>query len=716
MSLLDNFRAERLIALARTRFDPSLTEAELQVLMNSASSEDSKDSEAAPPDQMRPVVRAQFLRWLVTDREPAAFIDQKGVRANGAKISSDLDLSECHLSFPIVFRFCLFPGKVDLRNSEMRGISIWHSRFLQGINADAAAVHGTVILTHADCSGRVSFSGAQIDENLDCTYTQFKGSQQKVDEEVFSLYQATIKGNVSLMQCITTGGAIDMSGVHFHGNLNCSSSCLSAPRETMKLLYASIDGNVYLTRPFQSSGIIDLYGAHIGGSLDCSGAKLIANGDALKFANATIGGDVYFIDHFSSTGRIYGYNAQITGSLTAAGANFAYTHGDALDLSLAKIQGDLILKEGCRAAGRILMSGVHIGGALGCSGANLSAQCTENDPSCSTLDLKSATVGNDVILNNGFSATAPIVLTGARIGGDLQCQYSDIASLQCANLQLSGTLHWIGMTLPKPTALRKPIILKLTNATVKSLRDDRNSWPDPGTLDLDDFSYQDLILHEAPSETDAKHYYLPRELDLEANDRISWIMRQGSDQQLNPQPWMQLASVFTAEGKPDGAKAVIYAFRRRQARSDNLLSRGGVLIYYWIEGDPIRVLVPIFVLWLFGSLIFWRARRMQAMTPIGRGSRNDSKAAPENSEAFPPFNPWIYTLENVLPVVKLGQDDKWGPDPNYQQRNWFPNQRFLAWTRHIGYAQLAWIRYLLILLGWVLALVLAAAIGSRFKS
>jgi hypothetical protein len=71
---------------------------------------------------------------------------------------------------------------------------------------------------------------------------------------------------------------------------------------------------------------------------------------------------------------------------------------------------------------------------------------------------------------------------------------------------------------------------------------------------------------------------------------------------------------------------------------------------------------------------------------------------------YPTLNPFIYTLENAVPLVKLGQDEKWAPDRRYPGTNWFTNYWFLVWSR-----------WLLILSGWIQATILAAALADRFK-
>ena len=75
-----------------------------------------------------------------------------------------------------------------------------------------------------------------------------------------------------------------------------------------------------------------------------------------------------------------------------------------------------------------------------------------------------------------------------------------------------------------------------------------------------------------------------------------------------------------------------------------------------------------------------------------------SKTLPD----YPKFQPVIYTLENVLPVVKLGQDDLWAPDP-------LKSSKPIYWS-------LMLMRWFLIIAGYIQGAILAAALGARFRS
>jgi hypothetical protein len=94
MPLLDETRAAKLIELARASFDPELSEAEEQVLRQSASSGNPPRPEAEAP---RLPIRPEFVRWLATSMEAAAFVDPKGIRLYSVTIPGDLDLEECRV-------------------------------------------------------------------------------------------------------------------------------------------------------------------------------------------------------------------------------------------------------------------------------------------------------------------------------------------------------------------------------------------------------------------------------------------------------------------------------------------------------------------------------------------------------------------------------------------------------------------------------------------
>ena len=93
------------------------------------------------------------------------------------------------------------------------------------------------------------------------------------------------------------------------------------------------------------------------------------------------------------------------------------------------------------------------------------------------------------------------------------------------------------------------------------------------------------------------------------------------------------------------------------------------------------------------------------MAPTNKETYVEWSTGSRMEDAYPRFNPFIYSLENDLPLVKFGLDDKWAPDQTYKPKDAI-----------VSYATLQWGRVILIFWGWFQATVLAAAIGIEFKN
>jgi len=307
---------------------------------------------------------------------------------------------------------------------------------------------------------------------------------------------------------------------------------------------------------------------------------------------------------------------------------------------------------------------------------------------------------------------------------------------------------------------------------VKNLRDDRESWPERGKLDLDGLVYEELTLHDSSSKGNIKAGHYAPELPLKAKERIEWLMLQHSGCRTEPQPWMQLRDLLERKGDHKGAKYVLFRLRRLQAKEEkqpalrwirrkprqslrvakNLCkSRRGMrhawaflrtlicsvaILLSWTKKSPIRILLsywriafawveenPFRIGWsiaatlLIGTCIFTWGGSNKAMIETVRSLPNavtDNGKVKPISPHYPKYQPFIYTLENAVPPVKLGMDDKWAPDPSPEFcRAWLP--RF-PWFYFIStYGVLVFSRWALIVWGWVQATVLVAALAERFK-
>lgn len=568
------------------------------------------------------------------------------------------------------------------------------------LSADRAEIKGTVFLSQRfTSSGTARFTDAQIGGDLDCSHATLTchGDALRAD-------RANITGSVILIAS-NSSGTLYFPGAQMGGDLYCSGAILTAKDGALIADEARIKGKVCL-RKVCSTGTISLLGTQIGGDLDCLGATLsTAKGAALMADRVNVAGGIFFITKFSSSSEIRLLGAQIGGDLNCSGATLT-ANQDALYADEAKIAGSAYFVERFSSSGTIRFPYAEIGGNLDCSGATLTA-------SQNTLYADEVKIGHSVFLRNGFSSFATVRLNGAKIGGDLDCSGASIGNLECKGTQASGNLIWTGIRRPEVANLN------LSNSSFTRLVDDCVSWePLKGHLYLDGFVYQDLDSH---GQTDRKKI---------AKERIYWLELQPDTDLSKPQPWMQVAKILEASGNPDGAKHVLYELRRQQASAANPRPRSrydlleeqplrlATSLYDLLEEQPLRVAYPILLLWLFGSVIFWRAHRMKAMVPSNKDAYEEFRKSGETPEHYIPFSPTIYALENVLPVVKLGQDDAWRPNPDAKPANWFPRWKHMAWTRWLpsmNYPWLATLRWTLILLGWALALILGAAISERFR-
>jgi hypothetical protein len=582
MSLLDQHRAEALIKLACQRFDPEITDAEMQVLRDSASSVDLKvPEEGAPP----PTIRPEFLRWLATDKDAAPLIDPKGLRVYGYTIPGNLDLEECKIPVTLDFRHCTIEGRTILLSAETRGIYLFDSSCKEGILASGANIRGPLFLKGSNFSGEITLRSAKIT-----------------------------------------------------GQLNCGGAKLSVPEDTNALTAdgAEIGGGVFLNKQFESTGEIRFLGAKITGTLDCGSAKLsVAEGTyALSADGAEIGGDVFLRWHFESTGTIRFLGAKITGDLDCSGAM-------------------LSVKEGTKA-----------------------------------LSADGAEIDGSVFLDKHFESTGTICFHGAKITGQLNFIQSKVAAVVAGNLHLSGVLFWTEMQVTDQTKL------DLVGAKVKSILDDEGSWPNEGNLKLNGLVYEDI------------HPYEPQTSEEFTKARLEWLMRQPPPERLKPQPWMQLAKLLESRGDRKDAKHVIYKFRCMRAKSQKKwwAARRWAIFFAWLEETPIRITRTIALTVLIGFLIFGNAGLRGALAPTQHEPYEAFIAGKPMPYAYPVLNPLVYALENTLPLVKLGQDEKWAPDHRYKATDLLTDYWFLMWTR-----------WILILAGWFQATVLVAAVADRFK-
>lgn len=455
----------------------------------------------------------------------------------------------------------------------------------------------------------------------------------------------------------------------------------------------SAQGDVFL-RGLEVKGELRFVSAQIGGDLDCSGAAFAAERKGLNADRANITGGVFLTEKFSSLGEIRFLGARIGGSLNCSGAKLAGR--EAFNADGAKISGDVFLGKEFSSSGTVRFPGAQIGGSLDFSGSTLTAEGN-------AVIADGAEITGDVFLREKFSSLGTIRLPGARIGGDLDCSGARIKVLICEHMRLKGNLIWTAIRDPKNS------YLNLHGASVKVLHDDDASWLARGSLAVRGLEYGDLTRHEPSTEAHLNRNVLPPQRKLDAGERIRWLCLQSERNRLDPQPWMWLAKLFKEKGQDGDARWVLLSFRLRQAIAGSWLRLPHRVLSALLSWEPLLVLLFFIAFLVWGHQVYQRAWDQRLIRPTAADAftegagRKSSAQAGQYAYGYPVFSPWIYALENELPLVKFGMDEKWAPDPN-----------LVAGGRGKEYFSLARFRWFLILAGWVQGIALTFGINRRF--
>jgi hypothetical protein len=249
------------------------------------------------------------------------------------------------------------------------------------------------------------------------------------------------------------------------------------------------------------------------------------------------------------------------------------------------------------------------------------------------------------------------------------------------------TLAWIGLDK------NSPVRLDLRHASVGVIGDDEQSWPRKGNLLLDGFVYEKI--GEGPTD---------------AGKRLQWLARQPDG--FVPQPYRQLAKVLREAGDDAGARDVLIAMENARLRHGTLSFTQRVVA--WILRltvgygyKPLRALWYIAFFVLLGTMLFSWGRNSNVIVAV------TGKYTPAPYQSF---NPFVYSLENFLPLVNLRMAEYWMPDANAA-----PTPLLLPFSDTLAPAPLwlgsflRWYLWLHILLGWFFASMLIAGVTGLVR-
>jgi hypothetical protein len=410
-----------------------------------------------------------------------------------------------------------------------------------------------------------------------------------------------------------------------------------------------IHGGVWCGKGFTAAGELRFIGAELRATLSLRYATLSNPGrDAIKLDRASLG-EFHGAGLTVKGGQISLIGTRVTGHLNLERARLG-EDGDVDDETAIWLEGatigGILRMTWLRTAGEVRIRNSVIHGRVLLMHSWLEA--TDEV----ALRFTRNEVDTDVVCHDLVSI-GETRFVDSRIGRHLDMD--QVCLVNPGGVALDARmLRAAEVSLVPGQAVQGSVVLE--HARIGLLRDDPAAWPDQ--MRLDGLVYEALL----PA--------------LPARRRLEWLASDAYGYQ--PQPYEQLAAHYTKIGQPVEARRVLHTREHRQRRTKPFLGRlwsvlQDVTVAYGYQ--PWRPLMWLAVLLIVGAVTF-----------------GISRPAALVSGAAPHFNPVIYTLDLLLPIVDLGQEHAFDPE---------------------GAAQ--WFSYFLIAAGWILATTIAAGVARTLS-
>ncbi|MEU8004494.1 hypothetical protein AB0B66_25330 [Catellatospora sp. NPDC049111] len=571
-------------------------------------------------------VRAAAVRHLLLTRPAPQPGRQPALRLRGLVVDGPLDLGDCALEVVVAFDRCVFEEPLVLDGATAVAVRLTGCQ-LAGLRADRLTTTHGLSVAQSSVNGCVYLRDARIGGQLDLTASTITptgylpGRPPAIDGRTPDQYVGIDAEN------ITVGGDLGAAGVVWRGGLflnlarvngavilngaTCPDGFLHAP--------SLVAGGVYARDGFRLEGLLNLPYAEVNGPIELSGAR-IANPGEVAFG---------------------GFGIRVSGSLTAgADTELAGT----VDLQGADIRGGLHLAglsvtdpgpDGSlhlfRAAvgGGVELTGARLSGDFRLRYARITAGLHFVDGSVDgRVDADNLVLTGDFDLTD-TALTGEVTLRGARVEDTVDLERTRFGSTGGVSLQADGlTCFQLGLMCHTP-----PGDVHLGHATVEVLCDTAQAWPDgPGRPHLTDFTYRRL------------------RQDVPMAARLDLLARATPSGQ--PQPYEQLAAVFRSAGREREAQRVLREKLRRESRSGGLVRRAWGRVQDLTIGYgylPARAAVIFAALLAAGTAYF-----AAAADCVGRAG-----PCPVQPGQHPHWDPFLYTLDLLIPLVDLGHEKAW---------------------------------------------------------
>jgi hypothetical protein len=511
----------------------------------------------------------------------------------------------------------------------------------------------------------------------------------KLDPSGIILMGAYITGEFNFSYCST-----DLPFNFINSNFENEMMLMCSKIKSLSLINCKItsliaeklicDSSVFLRNGFESNGEVTFISSIIGGDLDCSNGKFInQNSNALNFEKASINGSVSLSNNFLSQGCINFLLVKIFGNLNCSNSKFYNFEKDALIFNMAKITGGVFFHNSI-IEGEINFNSSVIGSNLECINS---------------------------FFKNSFSKYS-LNCEKARISGSVNLYLTRVeGKLNFDSLVVKKALNFLELNLKGDIRLYSANINEII--INDALDNDENIYK----FYLDGLEYRHLSGEKFNYQTLKK-----------------WLNKIPKEEAFKPQPYKQMAKVLRNMGHHEDANNIMIEYNDIiTSKSENWFMKKLKQIYGFTAGygyKPMRVIFSMFLIWLFCSLFYWNASKVAVFAPTNplifqkkdyyqcnveangtalsdifnwkkyNNANNwiDSKVDGE----YTTFNPFMYSLDVILPIVDLQVEKDWG---QYVSSD---NGTLNDFTR--------WIMWFEILFGWIYSLILVAILSGLAKN
>jgi hypothetical protein len=454
-----------------------------------------------------------------------------------------------------------------------------------------------------------------------------------------------------------------------------------------------VAGNLDLDQDFRSTGTLRIVNAYVGGSLRLTSATVDLSDGAEPFGEllegVRPGPYPHRALHFDGTevrGGIDARDARIAGQVRMVdvvaqgsaildGAVISNRGGDAIEGRRFTTGGNLDGRA-ITVFGSILLPASKIGANLDLGGSRLTSPGRYRDGNFKpAVDLRVAQIGRDLICatraGTSFSSHGEIRMRRAEVGRETNFTGAELGSGPVTTALNAFGLITQELRLQVGVAPRGRVNLR--HARCHSLADNERFWDSEGRIDLDDFRYDALA----------------NPIDLEDDEavrlRLRWL-RHAMRDVYRPGPYDQFSAMLRTSGNEEHASIVLIAKQkwRYVALAEGYRVLGPLVrMWSWLQRSmvgygyrPMRALVWLLVCLVLGTV--WFAAHPEP-TPI-------------NKDDVLSWNPLLYTLDHLVPIVDFGHKNRW---------------LVTGWSQ--------WISAALIAAGWILATTVAAGVTRMLR-